>query len=194
MCVCVCVCRDWWKLHIPLRSAARGFQERAFKPALWAKINQRLAFICIHVSSKYIPVCSTHRDVTVQSCEDCSRLARRDEAGAGEGWNWNWTGAFRRYGIDKRGGGRVGGEYWQERPQHTSWRERGKERSDFMLKEGDGCGPADSHVPPWGPSGAYFPLSVFSPLCRGTAVLCSPSTSGVCLASATPEPPPWHRS
>lgn len=35
-----------------------------------------------------------------------------------------------------------------------------------MLKEGDGCDPADSHVPPWAPSGAYFPSSS-SPLSVG---------------------------
>lgn len=28
-----------------------------------------------------------------------------------------------------------------------------------MLKEGDGCDPTDSYVPPWGPSGACFPSS-----------------------------------
>lgn len=54
-------------------------------------------------------------------------------------------------------------EHCQERLRHISWRERGKEKSDFMLKEGDGCDPVDSHVPPWGLSGAYFPSS-FSPL------------------------------
>lgn len=57
-------------------------------------------------------------------------------------------------------------EHCQERLRHISWRERGKGKSDFMLKEGDGCDPADSHLPPWGPSGAHFPSSS-SPLSVG---------------------------
>lgn len=66
-----------------------------------------------------------------------------------------------------------------------------------MLKEGDGCDPAVSHVPCGVLGGAvashaYFFLLVLSSLCQAscTLVLCSPSTSGVCLASATPEPLP----
>lgn len=64
-------------------------------------------------------------------------------------------------------------------------RNRRKKRNDFMLKEGDGCDPVVSHVPPVGPRGPAASLACVLSCCHAscTAVLCSPSTSGVCLAS-----------
>lgn len=62
--VCVCFRGRLMETADSSSSATRGRQEN--KPALWARINPSPAFICIHVSSKYIPLYSTDRDITVK--------------------------------------------------------------------------------------------------------------------------------